>query len=371
MMPQKIIHIDYGTKGNSAYYLEQLLRAYSGVVPVEAFVHKEYVGETHGAKVTRIFEAASRLLPAGFIKNVYKLVDIYVAFFLIYIALRRKSRTDRLYVFISLFQSFHVYKWFLGLISKYAVIVITVHDAVEHKHNYPKIIMCNRDDILSYADAIIVHGRDSCQILSYLGKKTYDLPFPLSTPRFSRKIPSYEHVKFLYIGHIRAEKGVDILIDAWRDISLCEPNAYLTIAGTYSGLPAIDFKNLFNVNLLLNYQSDSDFERLILDTDYVVLPYTGGTNSGVLSMSTSYLRPCITSRIPLFTESQFTLDELMYEDGKSGLISVLKRVIGNHGDRYSFYQNMLSEKLDGYLSIFSKELTSKYSDILRIDKRLY
>lgn len=366
MKNTKIIHIDYGTKGNSGFYLEQILLNYSGKYSIDAYVHSEYIGEIGKARVIRIFDMLSKYIPWKTGKNIYKLLDIYLAFFIIYVRILAGSSKNNIVLFISLFQSFHAYELFLHLISKHAKIIITVHDAIEHHHGYPKFIMSNRDNILKSADHLIVHGRESIQLLNYLDKPISEIPFPLMKATRTRVVDlkKSRQVKFLYIGHIRVEKGVDILVEAWRKYCHTDNNVTLTIAGTVSCSLDIDFKNLKNCSTIFGYIDDNTFVDLIIDADYVVLPYIGGTNSGVFSVATSLIRPCITSCIPLFTQSPFSIKSLRYSGGGESLADMLDLTVRNHSQKYSIYQKFLQSQIDSYQKGFKNTLNHVYDQIM-------
>lgn len=368
MRETKIVHIDYGTKGNSGFYLEQILITYTGKNSVDAYVHSEYYGECGKAKVIKIFDSMSKYITWGTGKNIYKLMDLYIVYFIILLRLLVESRKYNIVLFVSLFQSFHAYELFLRYMSRYVKIIVTVHDAIEHRHSYPKFIMSNRDDILKHASYIIVHGHESTEILKYLAKPILEIPFPLMKSLKTKTYKNNDQIRFLYIGHIREEKGVDILIEAWRKIHHHHHhNVMLTIAGTKSCKLKIDFNNLKNFRTIFDYIDDETFVDLISKADYVVLPYVGGTNSGVFSVATSLKKPCITSSIPLFTQSPFSIESLRFSGGVESLLDLMEAVVLNHSIKYIEYQDFLSSQIVQYQSNFKIKLNHVYNCILMND----
>lgn len=368
MSPVKFIHIDYGTKGNAGLYLLQILKAYSGPIPVDAYVHSEFPRRVAHARVIRIFDHFSRFIPWKIARQVYKCLDIYVCFAWLAIIILLRLRKQRIFVFVQFFQSFHAYEWLFRRISSHCTLIVVVHDAVELIHNYPALIMSPRDDILRHAHFLLVHGAESVKKLSYLSKPIFQIPFPLMTDEGTSNVPAYKAdgiVRFLFIGHIRIEKGIDALVDAWREL----PNeilksASLTIAGTYNSDLNIDFDSLKNCELIFDYLSDSRFVELINDSHYVVLPYRGGTNSGVLSVATAMNRPCITTRIPLFSESIF-FEEGLAVDELSSLSELLASIVKNNLKDYNTYLNNIVCKRIEYNSNFINKLNEFYGNIIK------
>ena len=127
------------------------------------------------------------------------------------------------------------------------------------------------------------------------------------------KIKKYD---FAFIGHLRNEKGIDLLIEAWKLFIIEYPAAKLLIAGN---LPYhIDFlKDLekYNVTLDLKYLSDKKYFDYINATNTIVLPYREGTNSGVVYNLFDLNVNIIYSNLPMFDENQL-LDKLgIFEAG--------------------------------------------------------
>lgn len=368
MSPVKFIHIDYGTKGNAGLYLLQILKAYSGPIPVDAYVHSEFPRRVAHACVLRIFDHLSRFIPWKFAQQVYKCLDIYVCFAWLAMVIILRPRKQRIFVFVQFFQSFHAYEWLFRRINTHCTLIVTVHDAVELSHNYPALIMSSRDDILRHAHFLLVHGAESVKKLNYLSKPIFQIPFPLMTDEGTSNVPAYKAdgiVRFLFIGHIRIEKGIDALVDAWRELPKeILKNASLTIAGTYNGELNIDFDSLKNCELIFDYLSDKRFVELINDSHYVVLPYRGGTNSGVLSVAIAMNRPCITTRIPLFSESLFFEERLAVAE-LSSLSDLLASVVRNDLKDYDIYLKQILINRISSKSKFSKKINDFYNEIIR------
>ena len=170
-------------------------------------------------------------------------------------------------------------------------------------------------------------------------------------------------VKFLFIGHIRKEKGINNLITAWSSLDTeAIGKAYLTIAGNDDlnlGEKAI---NLTNCVTKFGYLDDKEFESLIKDSDYIVLPYHGGTNSGVLAVASSFGKPCITSMIPCFSQSQFFLKDLSFRHPEE-LPSLLSNVIEQHLIKYDTYRDFLLSINEIYQRDFDTDIQCMYGEL--------
>ena len=135
------------------------------------------------------------------------------------------------------------------------------------------------------------------------------LPHPLYS-HFGEKLPREEAEKalgiapgrknLLFFGLIREYKGLDILLEAFRDL----PEEYqLIVAGEPYGsfdryrriidsLPGKD-----RVHLFLHYIKDSEVKRYFSAADVTVLPYRSATQSGISSVSYHFEVPMIVTDV--------------------------------------------------------------------------
>jgi glycosyltransferase involved in cell wall biosynthesis len=227
--------------------------------------------------------------------------------------------------------------------------------------------MCNQDEIIQIADYIIVHTDESLLKLKRFNKPVWKLPFPLmQLNKSSKVVTAYsKEIKFLFLGYLRREKGIDILINAWKEIQLEFNDASLTIAGEIPFDLKYDFSGLNNFTLISEFINDEQYSLLIEECSYVILPYTSGTNSGVLATVASLSKPMILSDIPMFKESVYAIPELFFNNANFNSLSMkLKDVILNHESEYESYVKKIVDSNEILSYNFSVELNIVHESII-------
>ena len=135
------------------------------------------------------------------------------------------------------------------------------------------------------------------------------VPFPVMDPAFLdkgikvlRSPELSEGRRFLFVGHLRREKGIDVLLKAWQRVQIECPDCSLTVAGNLPNGEILDLTGLnpSKVRVIGRYLSDEEYVQLINDTDCVILPYKRGTNSGIPGTVLVLERGLIVSDIPMF-----------------------------------------------------------------------
>jgi len=153
-----------------------------------------------------------------------------------------------------------------------------------------------RRSFFNIADILLVHNANSKSDLI----KGFDIPdskiifhlFPImDLSNFSNYEGKFianntttgDNTKILFIGHMRKEKGIELLLNAWFKAGL--KKMHLTVAGNVPPGFSYSFEKVLNCNFTLidDFLSDNDYINLIKKSDFVVLPYTGGKNSGIQS----------------------------------------------------------------------------------------
>jgi glycosyltransferase involved in cell wall biosynthesis len=366
MKEKLIIHVDYGSKGNSGFYIDCLIKSFNGGVKTIAFVHHDYIFPNHNASIRKIFGKYSSRLKNKKFSYLIKYIEFFFLFIFIGLKIIYLSRSFEVHLFISIFQNFKIFELLFLIIKKNSKIYIIVHDAVPHHTDFPSFIMSTQEKLYNYADKLIVHTNDSLKKLKWCNKQKIIIPFPL--PEFHQttghKNEPSAPIRFLFIGHLRLEKGINILLEAWRQIQGQYENIQLTIAGQKSFFIPIDPTKYRNVIFIFEYIGEDEFNKLILESDYVVLPYTNGTNSGVLSVSASLNIPAITSNLPMFTECNYVLKDFIFELENNNLKDKLEYILKLHYDNCKTWQDQLKRKVDNYKNNFNINMTNTLCKLL-------
>ncbi len=174
-------------------------------------------------------------------------------------------------------------------------------------------------------DHVIVHNEFSRKELSKKdvssGKITV-IPHGNYLPFIERIDKSESHsekLSLLFFGQIKEMKGLDVLLEALAIAIQTKPTIHLTIAGRpwhtesekYTEL--IKFHGLEqHVKTVFEYIPNEDVADYFAKCDLVVLPYKRIYQSGVLLLSMSYEKSCLTSDLEPFSE--------IIEHGKNGFL---------------------------------------------------
>jgi len=149
------------------------------------------------------------------------------------------------------------------------------------------------------------------------------VPFPISDLRVfpaeaglatdDESDPAGAGPRFLFVGHLRAEKGADLLVRAWRHAYPSIPGASLMVAGLAPpGVEAPIADRAAGLEVINGYIDQALYVRLISEADCVVLPYVAGTNSAILSNVVSLGKPSIVSDIEMFRECGLVGEDSMF-----------------------------------------------------------
>ena len=161
------------------------------------------------------------------------------------------------------------------------------------------------------------------------GEKVVFSPFPImdintflknnSLPIDLQNACSKGYFVVSMVGYFREEKGLKVLIDAWKRFYTNKRNARLLLAGHFPNKTDLDLiKECQGVVLHKGFLNDNAYSELIKKSDLVVMPYIRGTNSGIPSSIVSLNTIVLTSDIEMFRNNPFVSPETMFksEDSK-------------------------------------------------------
>ncbi|CDD97620.1 predicted protein [Bacteroides intestinalis CAG:315] len=356
-----IYHIYWGTSGNSGLYLDAIYKVLdSKGYKQRAFVNYYYPFD-YGDKLffKRGDVAFSKY--KGKTRKIFQLIEVLKGYFLILIySIKDKPQ---LINYSHAGHSFFFIPLFLKLLKKTskAKLIITCHDVMPHGGISSE--MKYRKKIFNIGDYLLVHNDNSrkelIEVFNEDESKIVEHLFPImdlsKLPSTSKK---YSSVDFLFIGQMRQEKGIQLLLDVWPEFHKIEPKATLRICGKPQ--PGLDIEKMkllaSNTEINLGFVTDEDYLAYVESARYVLLPYLMGSNSGVISTVLSSGADVITSDLPMFFENPLVNDEDMFICGnKESFLSKM---------REKFKVNERSTKKDKlklYNDQFIQEVGSVYA----------
>lgn len=219
--------------------------------------------------------------------------------------LNKKYRIDAIYCPMRTFWSRKINKCI-----KAKKLIVVNHDPIAHSGDKYRIWekLFKAEDIYFEASEIFVHSK---KFVEYVEKeydkqgKVFHVPHgPLELYgkiQNKKKIVEYskDKINFLFFGTFSKYKGIQILGEAFRDLSKKYSNITLTLAGSGDFKEYEDiYRGLENVNVINRWIADEEVESLFMGENLVVvLPYIDATQSGVIPIAYKYGVPVIATDV--------------------------------------------------------------------------
>ena len=239
-----------------------------------------------------------------------------------------------------------------------ALFVNTLHDPVRHDERRSILgeLFCLRDDrcLLNTVKRknVFIHVHDLSLLKNSKFEKienVLEMPHPLPvtiTNRVRREIGVKDvfPLRVGFLGRIEPYKGLDILYESIcagiRDGFFDKSQLEIVIAGR--GEIADDWKGLpIRVEIFNSMISNQDFHQLMADLDLLVLPYKGGTQSGVGMLGAAYGIPMIATKVGALPSLVIDgVNGYLIEPNRSDLLaSILKRIVANPTELIAIRRN--------------------------------
>ena len=377
-MKKKLYHIYFNTSGNSGLYLNPIYDCLKKEYDQKLFVNYYYplnidCFEKRFFKLTEKNEHNKHKLLLS-MKKIRKVIR-YIELLFSCSKLMKVLKKDRPEIInYSLTNMPNAYA-FLSKIKKQlpgTKIVVTCHDVLPYKSTqnipYKKIY-----DLVDY---LLIHNEASKKILEDEYKidesKILFHPFPLINLELLKdeskdySIKDSKKPNFLFIGVMREEKGVQLLVDAWEKLGE-NFDGNLIIAGFKPDDVEICFDkiaNYCNFKAIIRSLSDEEYTDLINETDYVVFPYLKVGNSGVLSTVISLKKVPIVTKLKVFEESEYVNDKLMCNvNDINSICEKLEEVSKLHNQNYEKYKNEIISRLDANNKTFNELVIKAYNKV--------
>ena len=349
-----ILHINHNSFGTEGLYEDGIVHSLSDLYKQEIFVHSDFP-INYGHKLFFKFASKLHLAPRTLPLQVVKFFDLCFDWVVIYLYIWRIRPS---LVNLSLLSRFMLpERMFVLAVCKLkgVKVALTCHDVIPFGSKKDKVIAA-RKKVINSVDYLIIHSKSSLNDLintfAVDSNKVVYHPFPLMD--FSRMMNVADKVKdvdFLFTGYIREEKGIFVLLDAWKEFHKTNISAKLVIAGAV----AVDNFNIeqysnLNIEFKLYFLSPEEYIDYLTRSKCVVLPYLHGTNSGILYSALATNCSIITSDIPMFKSNPIVGKENMFKSGDSAdLLRLLK----------SFNFNIHQMKKD------KADYNNQYKDLIR------
>jgi len=368
-MKTRIYHIYWGTAGNAGLYLDEIYQ----VLSMAGYKQRVFVSYYYPFRYgDRIFFKRTEMEHSHYKGKMRKIVmglELLLGLSKVLVC-SLIDKPDVINYSYAGWGNGLIY-WFLKLIRKCnrGTLIITCHDvvpSVRNKAKYEKELSI-KQKIYNLADYFIVHNANSIddikRVFGINLEKVLLHPFPLMdlSKLDSQGKTNDSKYDFLFIGHLRREKGIELLFEAWPLFHKMCPEASLCIAGNATLYE--DFINKRrtecvenNIILNLGFIKDKDYIEIIKSSNCVVFPYTAGTNSGVISTVISLGRNVITSDIGMFVNNPLVHRDSIFETGNiNSFVEKLKEFYGKTFDEDNH------QRIEKYREEFQRQVINVYS----------
>lgn len=379
MSGKKILHMYAGTSGAAGLYMHEIYESLNLNFDQRCIVNFYYPFK-YGV---RYFYKLTELSGINPLKN-YK----YLRYALRYLELIFGLARSVLYILkfkpdvinYNLTGQNYIELFFLRLIKKFsnARLVLTLHDVIPFSSVYFDVSNSKeaRQLFIDEADIILIHNENSFNDLignfSIGNSHVLMHDFPIMDAKLLMRNVDISSVSefdepytFLFIGHGRSEKGLDILVDAWVQFFANDTRARLIVAGNISFVSEIYSRLSCFANVLVksHFVSDDEYFSLIRNSNCLVLPYKTGTNSGIPSTAFSLDTDVICSDIPMFVNNKLIPSEsFFYSENVESLSKKMFEKIVNS----SRVKNGYKESLNNYRFVFCRDINATYEKIIEI-----
>ena len=202
-----------------------------------------------------------------------------------------KRIIDKKNIDILYFESQHIWNMFVMLMCPTKRKIVAVHDVVPHDGN----------KFMALSNFVTCHLANHVILRNFMFKDTLVEKYRLNPKKITcfelwRDYPSQTKLTnshtFLYFGRIRKYKGFDL----FSQIIEKTPNINYRVVGEADEASKylVDYiKNFENVSLVEREVTDTEMIEEFKNADWVVLPYSNATQSGVIVDAYRYSRPVI------------------------------------------------------------------------------
>lgn len=327
---KKYLIIDPATRGISGLYLKTLADVLEGHTQFDLAVSYHYEWKARHTIYFRYSDLASwGYRGMNKLRLALRAIELIYAQIILLFCLRKYDVV--IYALSGTRRIEYVFLWLIkNLFGKELKLIC--HDVIPFVYPGEKLSSkaMLRKKFFQLSDELIVHNESSkSDLFNYYGilnERVLKIPFPIMdiSGYCTKERRKYDADYFLFIGHVRIEKGIEVLLKAWQIYKKEGGSKCLLIAGNTRGYECIDDFQSQDVIVMDEYLSDANYSELIHNSCCIVMPYLRGTNSGVFSNVLSSLKPVIISKLGMFMEYGIVSESSYIVPGSvSGLASKL------------------------------------------------
>jgi glycosyltransferase involved in cell wall biosynthesis len=199
--------------------------------------------------------------------------------------------------------------------------------------------------VFEAVDRVVVHSRRGADELAELGvprSRIARIPHPVFESAGPIDDVGRPGQTLLFLGLIRAYKGVDLLLRALPLVARDRPDVRLVVAGDPLD-PVEPLRTLANdlgvrerVDWRLGFLPDGEVEKVLANASVVVLPYRRRVDaSGVLALAVGHGLPIVASDVGSLGETvaEFGAGEVVPPEDVDALAAACIRLLGDDGRR--------------------------------------
>lgn len=317
MKPHRLLFVYYGTRGLAGAYIDGFARALSIHGEVEPYfaVSNAYRFPPRRGRLWRMFFPITerRWVSRGLLRLAVRYVELCIAYAaLVVLCVVRRIDTVNLSLIDDYFSTW-AFASVVTLLGRQLHVV--AHDSMSYADGSDRW----RRRTFARANRILVHYQhvadDLVRHFSVESGRITVLPFPSADPRellderaLTRageqidRLTAPERPVVLFVGIVRRQKGVAVLVDAWRGLRWTSPGAppLLVIAG--KGDAIADLPSDQSILRVAKYLDDEDFAAWLHRASLVVFPYAEPryAHSATILLAALAARPVVVTDIPLF-----------------------------------------------------------------------
>lgn len=167
-----------------------------------------------------------------------------------------------------------------------------------------------------------------------------------------------EKYDFIFYGRIEKYKGLEILLDTFKDKALRNIKLLIVGRGTDDKKISAIVNDLENVDFINKYVPNRDLAKYIMQSRYVILPYRNATGTQTIQIANYYGKMVLSTKVGCFTE--------YINEGKNGFFIEKNTVKSLKNSIIKLNQLKIGKKEK---ELIGKEYTK--FDIKRIANKLY